>query len=106
MTVPGNDKSIAQIASELWQLFLSYAKQETVEPLKGLGRQIGYGVGAMFLFPLGILLLTLSWLRGLETHTEEHLTGNWSWVPYAAALVLMIILIVFAVSRIKKGARR
>jgi hypothetical protein len=97
--VPQN-KSIAEVVSELWQLFVSYAKQETVEPVRGLFRGIGFRLGAMFFFAFGILLLTLSALRFLEAHTSTHLQGHWSWVPYIAALIFMLALIAFAVTRI------
>jgi hypothetical protein len=105
--LPEEEKSIPQVLTELWEMLVSYAKQETVEPLKGLGRFVGFGIGAALFGGLGIILLTLAGLRALQTHTDEHLTGNWNWVPYLAALALLTLLIVLAVSRIKpKGSDR
>jgi hypothetical protein len=99
--VPQEEKSIPQVLTELWEMTVSYAKQETVEPLKGLGRFVAFGVGAALLGGVGIILLTLAGLRGLQTHNGGHLDGNWNWVPYLVALVLLGALIALAVSRIK-----
>ena len=105
--MPEEEKSIPQVLTELWEMLVSYAKQETVEPLKGLGRFVGFGLGAAVFGGIGIILLTLSGLRALQTHNDNHLDGNWNWVPYLAALVLLAILILVAVRRIKpKGSRR
>lgn len=90
-------KSIPQVASELWELSIAYAKQETIDPLKGLGRFLGYGVGGALLFGLGSVLLLLAGLRALQTETGSTFTGNLSWVPYliillaAAALMGLVI---------------
>lgn len=105
--MPEEQRSIAQVLSELWEMLVSYAKQETVQPLKGLGRFIGWGVAGSLLTGVGVLLLTLAGLRALQTQTGEHLTGSLSWVPYAAALVLLGLLISLTVLAIKpKGSKR
>jgi len=105
--LPQEEKSIPQVLTELWEMLVSYAKQETVEPLKGLGRFVAFGLGAALAGGIGIILLTLAGLRALQTHNDDHLSGNWNWVPYLAALVLLALLIAFAVSRIKpKGSDR
>jgi hypothetical protein len=85
-------KSIAEVLTELWQMLRDYAKQETVDPLKNLHRFILWGVGGAVLVSVGVVLLVLSLLRGLQTHNEQ-LTGNWNWVPYLAAIVFLAILI-------------
>lgn len=99
--MPEEQKSIPETLAELWEMLVSYAKQETVEPLKGLGRFVGFGAGAAVLGGIGIILLTLAGLRALQTHTGEHLTGNLNWVPYLVALVLLGVLIGVAVLQIK-----
>ncbi|MEY2422973.1 MAG: hypothetical protein QOI95_3040 [Acidimicrobiaceae bacterium] len=99
--MPEEEKSIPQVLTELWEMLVSYAKQETVEPLKGLGRFVAFGVAAALLGGIGIILLTLAGLRGLQTHSDGHLDGNLNWVPYLAALVLLTALIAIAVNRIK-----
>ena len=103
--MPEQEKSIPQVVTELWEMTVSYAKQETVDPLKGLGRFVAAGVGAALVGGIGIILLTLAGLRGLQTHNGGHLDGNLNWVPYLAALVLLGVLIALAVTRIKPKGR-
>lgn len=105
--MPEEEKSIPQVLTELWEMLVSYAKQETVEPLKGLARYVAFGMAAALVGSVAIILLTLSGLRALQTQTDERLTGSLTFVPYAAALVLLAILILIAKSRIKpKGKKR
>lgn len=82
----GDDKSIPEVVKELWELLVSYGKQETIDPLKQLGRFVGFGLPAMYLLGIGIVLLLIGLLRVLQMETGPHLTGNWSWVPYVATL--------------------
>jgi NO-binding membrane sensor protein with MHYT domain len=91
--------------SELWELTTAYAKQETIDPLKGLGRFIGYGIGGAILLGLGVGLLLLSGLRALQTETGSMFTGNLSWFPYLIAVVVGGLLIGLALSRVttRKG---
>jgi len=105
--LPEQEKSIPQVLTELWEMTLAYAKQETVEPLKGLGRFIGFGIAAVLLASAGIILITLGVLRVLQVHNDDHLTGNWNWVPYLVALAALGVLIAIVVSRVRaKGANR
>src|SRR6478609_11493338 len=104
--VPEQQKSIPEVLADLWELLVSYAKQETVEPVKGLGRYIGYGIAASITGSIGILLLTLSGLRYLQDHNDGHLEGHWNWVPYAAALALLGLLVAIAVRQIRRGGAK
>ena len=105
--MPDEEKSIPQVVTELWEMTVSYAKQETVDPLKGLGRFVMFGIGAALFGGIGIIMITLAGLRGLQTHNDGRLDGNLNWVPYLFALVLLALLILLAVSRIKakRGSR-
>ena len=40
----GESKSVPALVGELWDMALAYLKQETVEPAKGLGRFVVFGV--------------------------------------------------------------
>src|SRR6266480_2955169 len=60
-------KSLPQLVEELWELIRTYFKQETVEPVKGLGRYIAFGTIGMFLTGFGLVLLFLAGLRATQT---------------------------------------
>jgi hypothetical protein len=95
-------KSIPQVATELWELTTSYAKQETIDPLKGLGRFLGYGVGGAIALGIGVGLLLLAGLRALQTETSTTFTGNLSWLPYLIVTAGGVVLIALALRRVTK----
>ncbi len=95
-------KTMPEVATELWGLTKDYARQETVEPLKGVGRYLGYGAAGAILLGLGVILLMLAGLRALQTETGDALDGNLSWVPYLIVLVVASALVGWAVTRISK----
>lgn len=98
----GDAKSIPQVATELWELATSYAKQETIDPLKGLGRFLGYGVGGAIALGVGTVLLLLAGLRALQTETSTTFTGNLSWGPYLIAVAVGLACIAVALRRVTK----
>lgn len=104
-TASSGPTSIPELASDLWQLTVDYAKQETIDPLKGLGRFVGFGIGGAFALGIGVTLLLLSGLRALQTETGTTFTGNLSWIPYLVVVVVGVILIALAVARVnhRKG---
>ena len=95
-------KSIPQVATELWELSIAYAKQETIDPLKGLGRFLGFGVGGALLLGIGSVLLVLSGLRALQTETDSTFTGNLSWAPYLIVVAASVALIGLVIWRVVK----
>lgn len=106
MAEPSNaPKSIPEVATDLWEMTRAYAKQETIDPLRGLGRFLGYGVGGAILLGVGSVLLLLAGLRAIQTETDSTFAGNLSWLPYlfvAVAALLMIALVVLRVVK-RKG---
>ena len=103
------DKGIPALAAELWQLVVSYLRQETLDPLKGLLRFLGYGILGSALLSIGLLLWLLALLRALQTETGSHLTGNLSWLPYLISLAVggvVALLAVRAIGSHKRKARR
>jgi len=99
--VPDERKSVPQVLGELKDLTVTYAKQETVDPLKGLGRFVGFGVGGSFVLGLGLCLLGLAVLRALQTETGDTFEGNWSFVPYLVTILVLGVLALLAVGAIK-----
>jgi putative superfamily III holin-X len=98
-----NDKSLLDQIKELWQLVLAYFKQETVEPVRNLGRFVLFGLAGSLVLGLGLILLMLSALRALQTETGSHLQGNNSWIPYVIVLIASVILIGAAVAGIARS---
>ena len=72
---------------ELWELVITYLKQETIEPIKGLGRYVGYGLGGSLAIGLASILLLLGLLRLLQERTGELFAGRLHFVPYLAVLI-------------------
>jgi hypothetical protein len=88
---------------DAFQLTVDYLKQETIEPLKGLGRFLYMGILGSFFLAGGILLILFGVLRLLQTETGSTLAGDWSWVPYAVVVVLGLVVIAVAIWRIMAG---
>ncbi len=99
------EKGTAEVVADLWQLVRDYAKQETVDPLKSIGRFLGFGVGGAVLAGLGVLFAALAILRALQTQTGEHLTGSLSWVPYLVAFLVTAVIVAVSARAITKPNR-
>jgi uncharacterized membrane protein len=98
-----NKSGLGGHANDLISLVIAYAKQETLGPLKSVGRYIAFGLAGALLFAIGGVLLALAALRAIQTEAGRHLAGNLSWVPYAGAVLLCAIGMTWAVVRIVKG---
>lgn len=88
-----SDKSVPALAAELWDLVRAYAKQETIDPIKGLARRLAFGLAGSTLLSVGLVLLALGGLRALQTETGSTFEGSWSWAPYLIALVGTVAVI-------------
>ncbi len=99
---PDAPKTIPQVATELWELSTAYAKQETIDPLKGLGRFVGWGVGGAVMLAIGVVLLMLAGLRALQSETDSMFTGNLSWLPYLITVAVGLVLIALALWRVTR----
>jgi hypothetical protein len=88
---------------DAFQLTVDYVKQETIDPLRGIGRFLSMGIAGAFFLAFGLFLILIGILRLLQTETGTALTGNWSWVPYAVVLVLALLVVAVAVWRITAG---
>jgi tetrahydromethanopterin S-methyltransferase subunit B len=95
-----SEKSLPTLASELWDLVRAYAKQETVEPLKGILRFVGFGIAGGVSLSIGLLLLALGGLRGLQT--LDTFDGNLSWAPYGIVVAVAMLLVALLLSRTGK----
>ncbi len=90
---------------DIQETLIAYAKQETVQPLKTLGRYLGFGVaGSLFVF-LGFFFVMLATLRLLQS-LDVFAGSSWASLgPYGiaiAVLVLAMLIIYSALSRARK----
>jgi hypothetical protein len=88
--------------SEIIDLVKTYAKQETVDPLRNTGRFLARGLAGAFLLGLGLVLVLVGLLRLLQTETDAFDDG-WSFVPYFIVVVVGGLVAALFVSRISKG---
>jgi hypothetical protein len=87
---------------EVLEYVKTYAKQETVGPLKGAGRWIGFGAAGAVCLGIGLSLLLLGLLRLLQSEWEWASTGRMSWLSYLIVLVACGLLLVATLTRIPK----
>jgi hypothetical protein len=78
---------------------VAYAKQETVGPLKGLGRFAAAGFASSIFFATSFVLAGLAALRGIQDATGARkgrggtFSGTLSWIPYLLAVLVCLILL-------------
>ncbi len=88
---------------EVIEFIKTYAKQETLDPLKGAGRWLAYGAAAAFAMGLGLMIVLLGLLRLIQTELEDLAEWQWSWAAYAITLVVTAGLLVITLMRVKKS---
>lgn len=92
----GSTKSLGTLLSELRELVVAYAKQETLDPIRDLGRFLAFGVSGSLALGVGVCLLLLGGLRLLQSETGDAFTGHWSWVPYVTVLAAAGVVVALA----------
>jgi hypothetical protein len=79
-------------ARELVDLVIAYAKQETVEPLKGLGKNALKGIGGAALLGIGGVFCSVAALRAMQSETDFFERHNLSYLPYFLTVVILLVL--------------
>jgi len=79
-------------ARELVDLVIAYAKQETVEPLKGLLKNAGLGLGGAILLGFGGIFCSIGALRAMQSETDFFERHNLTWLPYFLTVFILLIL--------------
>lgn len=105
-TLTRQDKALPGLAGELWQLLVGYLKQETIVPVRRLGRFVGFGVAGSLALSVGLVLLVLGGLRVLQTELGTPFEDTWSWVPYLIVLVVCAVAAALAVRAVTSHKRR
>lgn len=79
--------------AELIGMLRRYVIQETVTPLKTVGRTLLFGSVAAVLLGIGTVLLLLAVLRVLQTETGAAFAGTWSWAPYPITGAIGLVVV-------------
>ena len=85
-------KSPKDTIAELQALVVAYVKQETIEPLVGLGRYLAFGLLGAFGWGIGVVFCSVGALRALQSETGTTFGGNWSWAPPLIVVVGLLFL--------------
>ena len=97
---------IRESGTDAARLVFDYVKQETLTPLKGLGRFLLFGIVGSVALCAGIVLLLIALLRALQTDTGGTFGGTLTWVPYLIVAAAAVVVTALAGWRITKGAAR
>jgi hypothetical protein len=86
-------------------LLRDYLLQETVDPIRTLGRYVVAGTLGSFFVGMGALMLLVGLLRLLQGETSAF-SGNLSWIPYLIVAFVAVCVIALTVLRIVTGPAR
>lgn len=80
----------------------AYAVQETIGPLRGLGRYIAYGLAGAAFVSVALLLGAMGVLRLVQAEAAVF-ADDWSFVPYLIAAVAMLLVLAVLLGRVRHG---
>jgi len=97
--------SIQRDLEEVRDLFIRYFKEQTLQPLKDLGRFVLFGALGSIFVAFGVVVGLLGLLRMIQDLFPV-LDGSLSFVPYLIVVVLAALVAAIVVQRIFAGAAR
>lgn len=83
-------------ANEVFGLVRDYAKQETIDPLKGLLGYVKRAFPGALLVAIGVVELMVFVLRLAQSEGSDVFDGRWSFAPYLITLVVAGIVLLLA----------
>ncbi len=106
MANSGDGPGVVDELRGLVELIRDYAKQETIDPLKRLGRYLALGLAGAVLLSLGAIMMALAGLRALQDETGSTFTGSWTWAPYAIVVAGLAVVMGAAALALNRGGSR
>ena len=103
MSQTSEDQPLPALVSELRDLVFRYLRQETLEPIRGLGRFVIFGILGSMVLVTGLTLLLIGLLRGLQEETGSTFQGNLTWVPYGICALSGLTVAILAVVAVGRG---
>ena len=101
MAENNSEKSPVETFGEVRTMVTDYARQETVEPIKVLGKWIGFGVAGALLVGVGVSYLAfalLRWTQGLDAF-EGDTRNFWPYLIAFGGLLVCVGLAGWAMTR-------
>lgn len=89
-----------------FDLVVRYVKQETLGPLKSLGKFAGFAIAGSMSLAIGFVLLMLGVLRLFQDETGSSFHGHLTWIPYLLTLVVGVVLLAVSFVAILKRKSR
>ena len=83
----------------------AYVKQETLGPIRGLGRYLGFGLAGTVCFAIAEGFWVLGVVRVLQTTTTTF-RDNLSFVPYLGGVLASVAFVYLAVVALKHDGKR
>jgi hypothetical protein len=99
---PQRRLSSSDQVSDLMTTLKAYARQETVEPIKGAARWVAVGTIASLCLGLAMIFLLMGILRLSQDLGGTVLDGSWSFVHYFITLAVATVLVALTFSRISQ----
>jgi len=97
--------SMKRDVDEIRDLIVRYIKEETIQPLKDMGRYAAYGALGSLFVGFGVMLLLLGVLRFLQEQFAVF-NGTLSWIPYFIVALLALAVMALTVWRIMSGVAK
>jgi len=97
--------SIQKDLEDIRDLFIQYVKEETVQPLKDLGRFVLWGTLGSVFVGFGFAMLLFAALRFLQEQFRV-LDGSLSWLPYLIVAVLGTAIMALTAWRVLSGTAK
>ncbi len=100
--MPEQDSGLRAEVAETVNMLRAYVVQETVGPLRGLGRYVLLGLIGAVGVSIAVVLASLAAMRVLQAETNLF-NANWSFVPYLAGIAILVLAIALLIRAIKPG---
>ena len=86
---------------ELYEMVRDYVKQETLAPLRGVGRWLAWGIVGAIALLFGAVVGLIGLLRLLQAEVFDQPNG-FTWVPYMIIVGVAIVMIWLSLTRIQR----
>ena len=86
---------------ELYEMIRDYVKQETLDPLRGVGRWLAWGIVGAIALLFGAVVGLIGLLRLLQAEVFDQ-PNQYTWVPYMIIVGVAVVMIWLSLTRIQR----